>query len=269
MTQSGSFEIIVVDDGSTDNTEELVKGMDHELLHYFKKENGERGAARNFGAKHAKGDYVYFLDSDDLLYSNHLTVATEFISKHDPEVFFQQYEYTTSDGTKRDNIKINQPILNELLIHKGNFLSCHGVFIKREVFLANQFNEDRILAGSEDYELWLRLAARYPILYSNHVTSTLIHHDERSVLNMDRQQLIERKMKMLEYLFQDKLILEKFGKYKSLLTADAYSYIALHLAMTKHYKEGLKYLVKSILTYPSGIFKKRMVVLIKKLLFRS
>lgn len=268
LCQEGSFEIIVVDDGSTDNTEEVVRTLKHDHLHYYKKNNGERGVARNYGAKKAKGNYVYFLDSDDLLYPNHLSEASQFIKECQPKIFFQQYEYTLGDGSIKNNIKINQPIINELLIHKGNFMSCHGVFIERELFLDNPFNEDRKMAGSEDYELWLRLAAQYPIHFSNKVTSTLIHHDDRSILNMDKQQLIERKQLMLKYLFNNPIIMEKFGKYKSLLTADAYSYIALHLGMTKHYREGLKYLIKSIAVYPLGIFKKRMLGLAKKLILR-
>ena len=70
-----NYEIIVVDDGSTDHTEEIVKGvLDHRTT-YVKKANAERAAARNFGARRAKGAYVNFFDSDDLALPNHLSFS--------------------------------------------------------------------------------------------------------------------------------------------------------------------------------------------------
>ena len=71
------YELIIVDDGSSDNTKEVVNKfiLDNKLSnwHYFNKVNGERGAARNYGIEKATGLYVTFLDSDDLIYSNHLS----------------------------------------------------------------------------------------------------------------------------------------------------------------------------------------------------
>src|SRR5688572_16056491 len=63
-----NVEIIVVDDGSTDNTKEVVSRFNHANLKYIYQENRERGAARNNGVKNAHGAYVVFLDSDDFLY---------------------------------------------------------------------------------------------------------------------------------------------------------------------------------------------------------
>src|SRR5947209_8581316 len=75
-----SFEIIVIDDGGQDNTEQLIKNIDDPKISYYKKENGERGAARNYGWQLAKGSYVTFLDSDDIFYENHLKEAYDFIT---------------------------------------------------------------------------------------------------------------------------------------------------------------------------------------------
>src|SRR5690554_2651351 len=158
------FEVIVVDDGSTDNTAEAVEKYKDKRLSYYKKENAERGAARNYGAQRAKGDYVYFLDSDDLLYPEHLKVAQNFLtSKGDIAIFYQQCEITLENGGKKLSYLPQKVPINKELIKKGNFMGCQGVFIKKTVFLKHQFNEDRKVATAEDYELWLRLAARYPI----------------------------------------------------------------------------------------------------------
>lgn len=260
------YEIIIVDDGSTDHTKEAVKPYLNEYTSYYKKENGERAKARNYGAHLAKGKYIYFLDSDDLIYPNHLQSASDFIQKTQAKLFFQQYEFTHESGQKSTPYLPTN--INKDLIKHGNFMSCHGIFIHKDIFADQSFNEDRALSGSEDYELWLRLAARYPFAYNSEVTSTLVFHDERSVLNFPKDQLIIRKEKMLHYLFQDQKVMEVYGQFKGRIKSDAYSYIALHLMLSGHKMSGLQYFIKAFMAAPS-ILKERRTLAIFKHLFKN
>jgi GalNAc5-diNAcBac-PP-undecaprenol beta-1,3-glucosyltransferase len=79
-----NFEVIIVDDGSTDNTEQIIQKRysTDGRVRYFYKENEERGAARNFGIKQAKGDYAVIFDSDDWMHADHLSIIEKCIANH-------------------------------------------------------------------------------------------------------------------------------------------------------------------------------------------
>ena len=154
------------------------------------------------------------------------------------------------------------------LIVKGNFMACQGVFLQKDFAKFNLFIEDRNLAGSEDYELWLRISTITNIVINPVVTSALIDHSDRSVIKIDVDKLIKRKELMLHYLFSNKLINSKLLKYKKILKAGAYSYISLHIALSKQSKKiALKYLFKAIKQSPMFIFKRRYFAIIKHLMF--
>ena len=154
-----NFELIVVDDGSTDRSRQIINSMivnnPKIKIHYYRKENGERGAARNYGADRASGDFLNFFDSDDLLYPHHLFTANQLLNEH-PEAdwFHLAYDIKNemSELLKARSYLDKNP--NRLLI-SGNHLSCNGVFVRKDIFSKNQFHTNRMLAGLEDWELWL------------------------------------------------------------------------------------------------------------------
>ncbi len=257
------FEIIVVDDGSEDNTEEVVRAVGDERLHYYKKDNAERGAARNYGAIRAQGRYVNFLDSDDLLYSNHLAAARRLIEKQDdPEILHLGFEKRAIEGKLLYRIDSLKGDLNEQLL-RGNLLSCNGVFLRKDMALAFPFNEDRRLSGSEDWELWLRLASRCQIHYSNEVTSVIVNHEARSVLRGNETALLNCMNLTLKYLFEDPIFVEKYGRHRKLVENEFLSYTALHLAQGGQPLRACKYLKDSILVQPLSIFRRRFLAVVR------
>lgn len=95
QTSDIEYEIIVVDDGSTDNTEELVRSYINDKIKFYQKQNGGVASARNFGVDNSSGEYIIFVDSDDYINKNLLRDITPYINK------------------KIDLIKWNPAIVNE------------------------------------------------------------------------------------------------------------------------------------------------------------
>jgi len=263
--QFQDFEIIVVDDGSTDNTRNEVAKIKNSNLFYHRKENGERGAARNYGAKKARGQYVTFLDSDDLVYNHHLATAKRFCDDHSPVIFHLNYDIKDEKGKLIRPAVSLQNINSEILT--GNVLSCNGVFIKTEIFLDNQFVEDIALASLEDWELWIRMSSRYSFLNSNVVTSTVVQHDARSVLDGNTQRIKTKAEKFCHYVLTDEKNKIVYGNKLNQAKASALTYAALHLVMANE-KNAIvfKYLCRGIKENPREILRKRFFAILKKII---
>ncbi|HEV7334080.1 MAG TPA: glycosyltransferase family A protein [Flavisolibacter sp.] len=265
-----NYEIIIVDDGSTDNTSEVVKPFLDERTRYHRKENSERAASRNFGAKISKGEYINFFDSDDIALPNHLAEAAKLVQSHRRiEWFHLGFAWSTPEGKIFKEVNnFRGETLNNLL-PDGNVLSCNSVFIRKDIICSNHFNEDRDLSASEDYELWLRLAAKYPLYYTNTITSHIIDHDLRSVHKTNLEKLELRINLLLFYLKQNTEVMKHYEKVFGRIKAEGLSYIALHIAHErKHKKVALKYLLGSVVANPAFIKRKRFYAIIKNFMIK-
>lgn len=260
------YEVIVVDDGSTDHTQQVVANFLSEKVRYCKIPNGERAKARNFGIQQARGDFITFLDSDDLLLPHYFQEAYNFLAKNPQSVFFSLgYQMVSPEGTviyRQNNRKGN--LAKQLTT--GNHLSCIGVFVKKEILEKHPFNEQRELSGTEDYELWLRLASIYPLDCSNVVVASIVNHNERSVLEVNEEKLVKRRRVLFECLEANPSCISFYG-LTGIRTIKAHSwlYVALHLAMGKKRKAAFKYTLKAVKESVNVIFTKKFLVILKKI----
>ena len=268
-----SFEIIVVDDGSTDATGAVVATITDPRVSYHWKANGERGAARNYGAARSRGAYINYFDSDDLAHPNHLAEARLLIARRDrPPAFHLRCDTRTVDGRvivrSRAANRATGQIAPEILL-QGNALHTCGVFLRRDVALAYPFEEDHASPG-EDWVLWLRLIARFPMFENDEVTSTLIQHEGRSVRATTLEQLEDRTWRIRAFLARDDAFIRRFG-VSGLDTVEAHmhTYTALHSAMAGYgLAPVLRHLSAAVRRDPRELFRRRTLAALKHVWLR-
>jgi glycosyltransferase involved in cell wall biosynthesis len=262
------YEIIVVDDGSTDNTEEVVTAVNDARVQYVRKSNAERAAARNYGARRAKGAYINFFDSDDLAYANHLRTAAASIKLlSDPEVFALAYDIQDAHGRVQRRFDALPATINATLIDGNHVGGCNGVFVRADISKQYPFNEARELSASEDYELWLRLAARFDFHCVNTVTSALVNHDDRSVLHVREDKLLLRINTLQQSLTADEAFCKAYSRQLATFQAYLHIYMALHLGIAGAPRaNAFRYLVRAIVAKPGVTFTRRFAAALKNII---
>jgi len=160
-----NFDLTIVDDGSTDGTYEVVKKyLQHVNVRYIRTDNKGVSAARNIGVSLSSGDYVSFLDSDDLWHPDKLELQMNFLKQNSHLECVHGEEIWIRNGKRVNKKKVHQKfggnIFKECL--PLCFISPSTVLISRKVFLEmNGFDENFVVC--EDYDLWLKISSLYEV----------------------------------------------------------------------------------------------------------
>ena len=189
------YEIIVVDDGSTDNTREVVQKYSDRMKYLYQDNRGEPGG-RNTGILVSQGEYLVFLDSDDLLMPTKLEEQVAFLDSN-PEIGVVYSDTYLCDETGRllglqSDIVSHRlqsgNIFEELL--RGGFIPINSAMVRRACLDdVGLFDEARPM--SPDWELWLRVAQRYNFAYQNwplavyRIHSAMVSRDSQTRISRD------------------------------------------------------------------------------------
>jgi glycosyltransferase involved in cell wall biosynthesis len=164
----GNYEIILVNDGSTDNTDEVVKPyLSNPKIKYIRQANAGQANAKNTGIKHATGEYVAFLDADDIWDETKLEKQVLLFSDLHIAVVYSNTKYIDENGQALADVmntmkKHRGNILKKILL--DNFIPFSSSIIRRSVL--SEFNGfDETLKMSIDWDLWLRISTKYEFDY--------------------------------------------------------------------------------------------------------
>lgn len=214
------FEVIVVDDGSTDDGPDKVASIKDSRIRLIRKENGGVSSARNRGIAEAKGNYIAFLDADDEWRPQMLSTFYDFFSNHN-------CQWAVSGYTRRYKSRQTDLIFGETrvvpdaleAIADGLSIWTGAVIIKRSCFTPD-FLFNTQVSRSEDREVWIKLACQYPEIgfigkalavyntgISESLTRTGLNRDEFDFLSMENRVndftivLPEKRKKILKSYF--------------------------------------------------------------------
>jgi glycosyltransferase involved in cell wall biosynthesis len=164
------YEIIVVDDGSTDNIDEVIKSYDAPI-EFMKQPNGGAAVARNTGMQRASGEYIALLDADDIWLPSKLETQVEFLDRN-PDVgmvccdgFRWIPPAQPSEGRLLSVLRGRPPRRPTLdLMFKMHMINTSSVVFRKDLFKRTGYMNQAIKHG-QDFEFFLRLAALKPVAY--------------------------------------------------------------------------------------------------------
>lgn len=196
-----NHEVLVIDDGSTDHTADVIRAR-AEPIRYFQQKNAGPAAARNHGLKEARGEFVGFLDSDDLWQPRFLeTMADCLLNNPQVDVAFCRFVTIDDEGRplrrRRKNASAGHITAR---LFASTFITTPSVLARRRV-ICEAGGFDPSLTTSEDYDLWLRLSLKHRFGFVEEPLCLRRSHPGTQSRNGSPAPLI-RKAQLLERFYQ-------------------------------------------------------------------
>ncbi|MBX7093155.1 MAG: glycosyltransferase family 2 protein [Flavobacteriales bacterium] len=255
------FELLVIDDGSTDQTQTMVNELSErdKRIKYIFQSNGERGKARNNGFDHAKGEYVVFLDSDDEFLPGHLSHLNELSEQH-PEVLLLATNYEFFENGKSikapiDNIEEGFHDYSVLL--RGNPFASN-VCVKKSNPSYIPFPEDRTYSAMEDWMFLFSNLWTKNLFLSKKSTVRMNEHPNRSM--RFHTDIIQKRELATAFLIQH----FSFSKReKKQLKGNTFYFLAIHSYLDHKKAQAIRYFFKSFLLLGPS---KKLLILFPKII---
>lgn len=256
LSQSfADFEIIVINDGSTDKSETEILALTDKRIHYFLKENEGVSVARNLGIEKASAEYICFLDADDFWFPNFLETMNHYINMLPYEKVFAsaieietrkkivQAPYSFVKKSDFEIVNFFDASQKEAILWTSSVCIHKDVFKKVGVF-------DEQLKVSEDTDLWIRIGLQYQVVFIWQILARYVF-DENSI------------SRNVNYIFEDRF----FKKYaleekqnpalKRYMDLNRFSAVIKH-NINGHWKSSME--LSSEITLKNLSLKKRIIL---------
>lgn len=261
-----NYEIILVNDGSTDNSLEVLSNFEDSKIKIYSQENKGASAARNLGIEKSKGEFIAFLDADDYWFPNHLEELVK-LSEQFPNCgsYCSRYQIkNTKNSVKSPVFKNISPNFNGIV---ENYFASNYPFkinitlnqmIPKKILIEMNFFTEGITNG-QDLELWTKIAIKYPVaihnkttaVYNNYLPNTLSKRSFKTMKLMDFKQFELEENKNPD--------LKKFLDFHRIFYAKHYKIIGnnerIQFYLNDIEKENIPFMMKMLFNTPSFILK--------------
>lgn len=254
------WELLIVDDGSTDDTKAVVHNIKDTRIKYIYQNNAERSAARNLGIEQSVGKFITFLDSDDQYASDHLvTIYNEIENNSFKEAVYvvKSTALKTPENTKsKREIKTGENDLETVLL---NSITPGQITVPQQLMKKQRFNEK--IRISEDTELLVRLVNSTRLKIINTYSFNYVLHEDNSVNVKKYNAYLDRK-KTLELIFTYPEAKNISSKFKNRLLNNCYFGIySFYNNQQKRLKAKLV-LLEALIKHPLLRTKEKLYLLI-------
>ena len=257
------FEILIINDGSTDNSGPIIKGFDDPRIRYFYKENEGVSSARNDGIDKAQSDYISFIDADDYWYPDFLEEMFKIIKSFPQEkVFSSAIEIETSKKVipaSYSIVKTNDyEIVNYFTASSKETVICTSCAVFHKSIFEETGVFDSEIKSGQDTDMWIRIGINYPVVFSWKILARYVY-DENSLSK--NKNYLNQKINFLKFKEQEKtnLSLKKFLDLNRFSLAIKSKLIADHDNFNSYYKaidvKNISLKKRILLIMPSVILK--------------
>jgi glycosyltransferase involved in cell wall biosynthesis len=249
-----NIELIVVNDGSNDETEDIALSFGTKLKYFFQSNSGV-SAALNKGIIEAKGIYIAWLSHDDYFLPNKIEKQINCLRKNpDSQICYTNYNVIDNFGEHQTIIKLPHYETNEFSIHllQAMFICGSTVLLKRDCFIKDEIFFDETLKYAQDADLWMKLSMKYKYVHINECLLNWRFHPGQGSRNVFLMRQDKRKylLNTIDNFNPDNF----FQKYSKLHNFKALAFNRLAIIMLKCHREPILafYLLrKSIKSSPS------------------
>lgn len=263
------FEVIVINNGSTDNTEEVIKNFYWDKLrYYYQTDTGSVAGPRNTGIRLSKGKYLAFLDSDDIWYEQKLEKVMQIFQMY-PETDIVSNDLWEVENKKKIRILSGKQFMPEMFEQLLLFGNCVcDVVVKKDVFSQLVgFDENKEFLHVEDYELWLRMSlSSKKFFFLNDCLGEYRKHSTN--LSNDFETVYQNEINVIKKYFKKystcKNLIAKFILKQTVLSRIIFK-ISYSFIIRKKYLKGFYYGLLSFLSQPFYFAKNRFAAVLRRI----